>query len=121
MISPSTFVFALVLVAAVNVALVLIIWSHLMRELHSSQTTTASSMRSLSASVAELKRAAPATIAAEVAELSEAVGKLRDIQRRFQGRFDQYVSGNASKEETPEEARARLRLQHGLPKIGGNP
>lgn len=97
-ISASTFGFALALVVVVFVAVVLIIWLRLTAELGSLRSTSVSSstscekkLETLRVTVSELKREAPATLAAEVAALHEAVNRLRHVQQRFQGRFDQYV------------------------------
>lgn len=95
MISTSTFVFALVLVAFVFAALVWITYERHTRELESLRSTSDSFAKNCNARLALLakqisdaRREAPSTLAAEVADLREAVGKLRDTQRRFQGRFD---------------------------------
>lgn len=74
----------------------------------------------LRAELQALKKTAPSALAAEVAELSEAVGKLAESQRRFQGRIDARWKAEQAppKNETAEEVRARLRAEHGLPTLG---
>lgn len=121
MISVATFAFALALVVVVNAALVWITYTRLMLELDSVRSTTQKDLWNFAGKLAELQKQAPTTLAAEVGELSEAVAKLRDIQRRFAGRFDAYVHHEGAKpvNETAEEVRARLRAEHGLPKLGG--
>jgi uncharacterized protein YlxW (UPF0749 family) len=120
-ISVATFAFALALVAVVNVALVWTTYVRLTQELESVRSTTQKDLWNFGAKLAELQKHAPTTLAAEVGELSEAVAKLRDIQRRFAGRFDAYVHHEGAKpvNETPDEVRQRLRAEHALPKIGG--
>lgn len=126
MISTSTFAFALVLVAVVSVAAAWIIWQRLTQALDSERTRQQTILRSVVANInehkkliSECKRVGPADLADRVDALSVAVDKLRDTQRRFQGRFDAKMNGLGTKApETPEETRQRLREQHGLPKLG---
>lgn len=119
--STATFAFALALVAVVNVALAWTTYVRLMQELESVRSTTQKDLWNFAGKLAELQKHSPTSLAAEVGELSEAVAKLRDIQRRFAGRFDAYVHHEGAKpvNETAEEVRMRLRAEHGLPKLGG--
>jgi len=98
LISASTYGFAFALVAVPFASLVWIIWLRLTLALESQRATTTQLQKTLHAIAAELRkglseaqRAAPATLAAEVADLAAAVSRLRTTQQRFQGRFDQYV------------------------------
>lgn len=128
MISTSTFAFALALVVAVSVAAAWITWLRLTQELNSARSTTQQTLRHIVANIdamkktiSELKRAAPFDLAEKVEGLSASVDRLRDTQRRFQGRFDAKMArdDSAQANETPEQTRERLRLKHGLPKLGG--
>lgn len=103
MISLSTFVFALALVAVVCAALVWTISERHTQALESLRSMSASYEKNTSARLAMLakqisdaRREAPTTLAAEVAALTEAVAKLRDTQRRFQGRFDAHMGRERS-------------------------
>lgn len=139
--STSTFAFALALGAVVCAALAWITSLRLKLELESWRSTSVSNYKSLVATTnvalkqmqtlaRELEAKTPEKLAAEVAALSEAVAKVADTQRRFAGRFDMrmaqlglrksstVVDGEVERVETPDEVRARLRLQHGLPKVG---
>lgn len=75
-----------------------IIYERLTQEQASLRSTSANLQKTLGAITVELRkrvseceRAAPTSLAGEVAGLADAVDKLRQTQRRFQGRFDQYV------------------------------
>lgn len=52
------------------------------------------------------------------------ISSLREQHQRLQGKFYATMRGKqaeqAEEQETPDEARARLRAQHGLPRIGPN-
>lgn len=88
---------ALALAASVAVAVWLIISSHRTRELGRSLSQTRSELQKLvesfnaaNASVSSQMRAlelkAPASLVAQVAELSDAVGRLGDTHRKFAGK-----------------------------------
>lgn len=126
MISESTFVFALVLVAAGLVALAWIIFDlkRQHRELDSWRSTSANVLQSFDKRLSECEKDAPASLAARVEELADAVNRLKLTHRRFAGRFDQYVSrgkgsGDVIDGEIDEELTATLALQNASsPKVG---
>ena len=130
-----TFVFALVFAAGVSVAGVWIIWLTLAARVNSWTTTQrayfdrqhqtiAKHNAQMTERLKELEGSSPVKLAAELAELSEAVERLRLTHQRFAGRVSQRLSSQAEDDkqnETPEQTRARLRAEHGLPKLGGVP
>lgn len=59
----------------------------------------------------DLQAQSPTELAGRVAELSETVARLASTQRRFQGRFDQYVHEKPSEPDEPTD-RAALRRAH---------
>ena len=98
MISTSTFAFALAFVVCVFGAVGWITYARLMLVMESQRATTQSALRSLAAkqlehqkAISECQRAAPTSLAAEVADLAGAVARLRTTHQKFAGRFDQYV------------------------------
>lgn len=133
MISASTFAFVLALGAVVLVALVLTICAHLKREQVLQQSTIDNNWKSFAgfaartnATLADVKRTAPTTLAAEVADLREAVERLRATHQRFQGRFDSerqrsmIDGGNGHVLTGDEEADALIALQQAkyVPPVG---
>lgn len=129
MIYANTFVSVLALVVAASVALVWTISSRRTRALESQLSTTQSNLKALVAklvdaqrSISDLKSTAPTALAAEVVALREAVSKLADTQRRFQGRFDARMGGarapvviDGELGEVDEELSAMLALQKAAP------
>jgi len=66
----------------------------------------------LVARVEKLGKESPVSLAAEVAALSEAVERLRATQRRFQGRFDQYMGqGEGRVDDSPDDPKWRALMQ----------
>lgn len=63
-----------------------------------SQRALAQKLVQLQNAVSECRRAAPTSLAAEVAALAEAVARLRATHQRFAGRFDQHVSAERASE-----------------------
>lgn len=123
--SASILLSALALVVAASGALVSIILSTRVRALESQLSQSVSNTRALAAklvdvtkTVSELKSMAPTTLAAEVARLDVAVGKLADTMRRFQGRFDAFRQHEAPLQNgvsDDDELNAMLALQTAPP------
>jgi len=91
----STFGFVLALAAVVIAGLAWHISLTSAKEADLRLSTLQNNIRALAAklvsaqqTLSELKRAAPSTLAAEVADLREAVNRLAATHRRFAGRFD---------------------------------
>lgn len=91
----STFAFVLVLAAVGNAVLALTIWWRLTRALASHELSTsqrfnsyATTLRAVTTKLSALTLKAPESLAAEVADLREAVSRLRATHQRFAGRFD---------------------------------
>jgi hypothetical protein len=124
------FASALALGACVLAALALHTSWTSVRELDSLRSTSANALRVLSAkqlqlgdSVTKLKQTAPTTLAAEVAELSVAVGKLAKTQQRFAGKFYAETRGNggdAAQQDVDDELAAELALQNARPVAPGS-
>lgn len=119
----STFAFVLVLVVAACVALAWIIFDlrRENRELASWRSTNANVLKNYAQRLAACEKEAPHSLAAEVAELSDAVRRLKLTHTRFAGRFDQYVSKReprviegelADAPGTDDELAATLALQN---------
>lgn len=110
-ISASIFVSVLALVVVACAALAWTIWS---RHTHTLNLRLATMQNNLSLCMrrlaeqqrinSELKSTVPSALAAEVADLREAVAKLRDTQRRFQGRFDARMGGALPGDSTGRES-----------------
>jgi hypothetical protein len=122
----SIFAFALALGACMSVALALRTSLRLMREVESLRSTSANALRALAVkhvqlndSVTKLKQTAPTSLAAEVADLSVAVGKLAKNQQRFAGKFYAETRGNGATapeaENVDDEIAAHLALQSAPP------
>lgn len=84
----------------------------------------ATKLVSVQQTASALKSTAPITLAAEVAELAVAVGKLADTQRKLQGRFDAFRQHDAPKPAEngatdDDELRALLELQSAPPVAPG--
>lgn len=82
--------------------------------------------KSVERQLRELEKKSPVNLAAEVATLADAVARVAATHRRFAGRFDMYVAKQEDEAkqtddaaETPEQVRERLRIEHGLPRVGG--
>lgn len=91
MISASTFAFALVLVVGVNVVAVWTIYVRLTLAMESERFTIDSAFKNFKQRLDKCERTAPANLAELVDDLAADVRKHAEIQRRFAGRFDQYV------------------------------
>ncbi len=111
MISTNILLFVLVLVAAGSVALVWIIFDlkRETRDVASRASTYANVVKNWHAKLAEIEKQSPTQLAAQVAELSDAVARLAATHRRFAGRFDQYVKEPAD-DKLP--TRDELRREH---------
>lgn len=137
MTSHDIFASALALVAVAFAAPALIISWRLSQGLTRWRSMTASSLRGLYQNAAaelrktqelqhELRRSTPATLAAEVAELSAAVAKLAATQRRFAGKFhaerqhsEPKGNGQGVDPEVDDEIAAHLALQTAPPRAPG--
>lgn len=88
------FAFALVLLAAGSVVLawLILILRNDVTSLRGTNSTFERRFVNTAIKLGELTKASPASLAAEVAALDDAVSRLRATQQRFQGRFDQYMS-----------------------------
>lgn len=96
-----------------------------MQALELQQSTMLNSLRNcvpriaaLQQSVTALKSTAPTSLAAEVVDLREAVSKLAQTQRKFQGRFDatrQHESAPTNNGVDDDELAALLALQTAPP------
>jgi hypothetical protein len=94
MTDAAIFVFALVLLAGTNVGLGSLIYAT-RREARATRSIVDKWRQAWPAFAERLKnveKQSPTTLAAEVAELSEAVARLKATHQRFQGRFDQFVT-----------------------------
>lgn len=124
----SIFVFALVVTAGTSVALVWLIFAT-RRDMTATRSFVEQQRRLLAAFSARLQtveKQSPVNLAGEVASLAELVARLRAIQMRFQGRFDQYMGqerreGDMSGEHDvhDEKWRALMALQGQGPANGG--
>lgn len=109
MISVNIYAFALVLSAVALVALAWITFDtrKQLRAASSSAGMTAKSctllVSALTKRVDEIEKKSPVALGAEVAELSEAVDRLRKTQQRFAGRVDQTLGRVLEKGETRDE------------------
>lgn len=112
--SVNTFAFVLALAAVVFAAVAWITsWIHA-RE-HALRMN--SFEKSAEKQLRDLEKQSPSNLAAEVAALSDAVTRVAITQRKFAGRFDQFAAKGTEppRKESPDETRARLRAEHGLP------
>lgn len=130
MTHASIYGFALVLLVGAVVAL----WLTILSIRKAAQTTHGTVERALgvlkafAARLALVEKQSPTTLAAEVAALSEAVGRLRQTHQRFAGRFDQYVGQQLAKDHAPtgngvpddDDFAAVLALQLAKPAGPGN-
>lgn len=123
MISVTISVFALVFVVGVSV---IVGWtiSDLRRQVLAQASSLDIWVKNFKPELAKLAAASPVKLAAEVAELSEAVERLRRTHQRFAGRFDQYVkpqrgavydADTGAPLEGDEELEALLALQTAKP------
>lgn len=141
MISPSTFAFVLVLVAAANGVAVWIIYARLTQAQASLRSTIGNALRSsitradafekrASEQLRALEAQTPAKLAAEVAELSDAVARLAATQRRFAGKFHAELQhgarsngeikvGGSGGDDVDDEIAAHLALQSAPPRAPG--
>lgn len=128
MIWIATFGFVLALVAVACAALALTISSRLTREQTSwraqTETRFAKALATLNerasavtSKLQELERHSPSKLSAEVAELSDAVIRLSETQRRFAGRWhakrQHEPAPNSLLDADDEELSAMLALQRG--------
>lgn len=116
MTDANIYAFALVLLAAGNVALAWLTLS-LRSDVNSLRGTASTFERrfvNIGIKLGELQKASPVNLAAEVVSLGEAVARLRATHQRFQGRFDQYVTqGAGADDDGPDDPawRALMQLQ----------
>lgn len=116
MIFGSTFGFVLALCAVALGAAALTIsltTAAALKLLHATSSTTEREL-------AELRKQTPVKLAAEVAELSDAVARLADTHRRFAGKIWAHVGhdhrdGNGASDATDDELSAMLALQKAAP------
>lgn len=136
-ISVSTFAFVLACAAVICGAASLLICTRLTRAQESLRSTIANALRSCIAKNADFEKRAseqlrelqtktPASLAAEVAELSAAVAKLAATQRRFAGKFhaerqhsEPAGNGQSHNTEVDDEIAAHLALQSAPPRAPG--
>lgn len=109
------FVFALVGLVATSAAVVWLIFD--LRQQARTQalwrSTYESFTKQLRIRLADVEKQSPVALAAQVAELSDAVSRLSKVQQRFQGRFDQYVHAEAMPDNAPPTIdRDALRRAH---------
>lgn len=107
------FVFVLAWLAVDSVALAWIIYAT-----RQESKTTRSSVAQLrhayatfGSKLATVEKQSPTKLAVEVADLADAVSRLRAMQQRFQGRFDQKMGRARTEEIDDDEYNAMLALQ----------
>ncbi len=112
MILLNTFAFVLALLALSAAAAALLICYRHGKGMDSLKSSNAQLLKAHAASIerskqviserlAELDRRSPSKLSAEVAELSEAVARLRVTHLKFAGRFDQYVGQREAQPSLP--------------------
>jgi len=131
------FASVLAFVAVISVVALWLTFTLHRRSMASWRSTTVNALQKIAASAAaelkktqdlqrELQRSTPATLGAEVAELSAAVAKLAATQRRFAGKFHaerqhspvsngEFKAGGSGGEDVDDEIAAHLALQTAPP------